>query len=135
MYASVIGEVDGVRLLTPETLASATREQADGKDQVLVAPSRFSSGYQLPTEDNPMTGPDSFGHTGRGGSLGFADPEYGIAFGYMMNHVIGGADDVRASLLVDAGGGHWSNRTRVAIRPDRPRRTPRRTRPREPVTQ
>ncbi|MFI1738664.1 serine hydrolase domain-containing protein [Streptomyces sioyaensis] len=102
MYASVIGEVDGVRLLTPETLASATREQASGTDEVLVAPSRFSSGYMLPTETNPMIGPNSFGHTGRGGSLGFADPEHGIAFGYAMNHIIGGSDDTRASSLVDA---------------------------------
>ncbi|MFI5522662.1 serine hydrolase domain-containing protein [Streptomyces platensis] len=102
MYASVIGEVDGLRLLTPETLASATREQASGTDEVLVAPSRFSSGYMLPTETNPMIGPNSFGHTGRGGSLGFADPEHDIAFGYAMNHIIGGPDDMRASSLVDA---------------------------------
>ncbi|MGI5436772.1 serine hydrolase domain-containing protein [Streptomyces shenzhenensis] len=102
MYAALIGEVDGVRLLASETLASATKEQASGKDQVMLIPSRFSSGYMLPTETNPMTGPSSFGHTGRGGSLGFADLEHGIAFGYAMNNIIGGADDVRASLLVDA---------------------------------
>ncbi|WP_432096332.1 serine hydrolase domain-containing protein [Streptomyces sp. bgisy100] len=102
MYASVIGTVGSVRLLTPETLASATREQASGTDKVLVAPSRFSSGYMLSTETNPMIGPNSFGHTGRGGSLGFADREHGIAFGYAMNHIIGGPDDVRASSLVDA---------------------------------
>ncbi|MGI5197743.1 serine hydrolase domain-containing protein [Streptomyces sp. CA-288835] len=102
MYAALIGEVDGVRLLTPETLASATKEQASGTDQVMVMPSRFSSGYMLPTETNPMTGPNSFGHTGRGGSLAFADPEHGIAFGYAMNHIISGFDDVRAESLVDA---------------------------------
>ncbi|MEU9395959.1 serine hydrolase domain-containing protein [Streptomyces sp. NPDC048324] len=102
MYAAVISDVDGVRLLTPETLASATKEQASGADQVMVVPSRFSSGYMLPTETNPMTGPNAFGHTGRGGSLGFADPEHGIAFGYVMNHIIGGPDDVRATSLVDA---------------------------------
>ncbi|WEB43627.1 beta-lactamase family protein [Streptomyces yunnanensis] len=102
MYAAVIGEVDGVHLLTPETLTSAAKEQASGRDQVLVAPSRFSSGYMLPTETIPMIGPSSFGHTGRGGSLGFADPEHGIAFGYAMNNIIGGPDDVRAALLVDA---------------------------------
>ncbi|MDN0193881.1 serine hydrolase domain-containing protein [Streptomyces sp. S.PNR 29] len=101
-YAGVIGDVDGVRLLTPETLALATREQASGADQVMVVPSRFSSGYMLPTETNPMTGSNAFGHTGRGGSLGFADPEHGIAFGYVMNHIIGGPDDVRATSLVDA---------------------------------
>lgn len=102
MYAALIGEVDGVRLLTPETLASATKEQAGGVDQVMLIPSRFSSGYMLPTEANRMTGPNAFGHTGRGGSLGFADPEHGIAFGYVMNHIIGGLDDGRAASLVEA---------------------------------
>ncbi|MEU6709299.1 serine hydrolase domain-containing protein [Streptomyces wuyuanensis] len=102
MYAALIGDVDGVRLLAPETLASATGEQASGKDQVLMFPSRFSTGYMLPTEGNLMTGPNAFGHTGRGGSLAFADPERGIAFGYVMNHIISGSDDVRAAVLADA---------------------------------
>ncbi|MGY6027060.1 serine hydrolase domain-containing protein [Streptomyces spinosirectus] len=102
MYAAVIGEVDGVRLFTPETLESATKEQAAGKDQVLLLPSRFSSGYMLPTEDLPMTGSSAFGHMGRGGSLAFADPEHGIAFGYAMNNIIEGAEDLRANTLVDA---------------------------------
>ncbi|MFG2792244.1 serine hydrolase domain-containing protein [Streptomyces sp. NPDC048419] len=102
MYASLIGEVDRVRLFTPETLESATKEQAAGKDQVLLLPSRFSSGYMLPTEDLPMTGSSAFGHMGRGGSLAFADPEHGIAFGYAMNNIIEGAEDVRAGTLVDA---------------------------------
>lgn len=103
MYAGLIGEVDGVRLFTPETLAAATKEQSGGADRVILVPTRFGSGYMLPTEVNPMTGPNSFGHPGRGGSLGFADPEHGIAFGYVMNHIIEGApDDVRATSLVDA---------------------------------
>ncbi|PTM99580.1 serine hydrolase domain-containing protein [Streptomyces sp. VMFN-G11Ma] len=102
MYAALIGEVDGVRLFTPETLESATKEQAGGKDQVLLLPSRFSSGYMLPTQDLPMTGPHAFGHMGRGGSLAFADPEHGISFGYAMNHLIEGAEDLRAASLVDA---------------------------------
>lgn len=102
MYAALIGEVDGVRLLTPETLKSATGEQAAGKDQVMLIASRFSAGYMLPTGATPMTGATAFGHTGRGGSLGFADPEHGVTFGYAMNHIIGGSGDVRAALLVDA---------------------------------
>ncbi|MGW5465684.1 serine hydrolase domain-containing protein [Streptomyces sp. NPDC003996] len=102
MYAALIDEVDGVRLLAPATLASATEEQASGKDQVMLVPSRFSAGYMLPTEANPMIGPSSFGHTGRGGSLAFADPEHGVAFGYAMNNIIGGTHDVRAASLVDA---------------------------------
>ncbi|MFF5366525.1 serine hydrolase domain-containing protein [Streptomyces sp. NPDC013187] len=102
MYASLIGEVDGVRLLAPGTLSSATEEQVSGVDQVMITPSRFSSGYMLPTVANTMAGPHSFGHTGRGGSLGFADSEHGVAFGYVMNHIIGGPDDVRATSLVEA---------------------------------
>ncbi|GAA3798577.1 serine hydrolase domain-containing protein [Streptomyces coacervatus] len=102
MYAALIGKVDGIRLLTATTLQAATKEQASGKDQVMLIPSRFSSGYMLPTEANPMTSPSAIGHTGRGGSLGFADVEHGIAFGYVMNNIIGGAGDVRAASLVAA---------------------------------
>ncbi|WP_327163920.1 serine hydrolase domain-containing protein [Streptomyces zaomyceticus] len=102
MYAALIGKVEGVRLLSAKTLASAVSEQAGGKDVVLLSPSRFGTGYMLPTDDNPMTGPNAFGHTGRGGSLAFADPGHGIAFGYVMNHIISGSDDVRAAALAEA---------------------------------
>ncbi|MEV6765266.1 serine hydrolase domain-containing protein [Streptomyces sp. NPDC051105] len=102
MYAALIGEVDGVRLFTPETLASATAEQAAGVDKVIMLPIRYGSGYMLPVETNPLTGPRAFGHPGRGGSLAFADPEHGIAFGYVMNSIVEGAEDPRAATLVDA---------------------------------
>ncbi len=68
----------------------------------MLLPSRFASGYMLPTASNPMTGPNAFGHAGRGGSLAFADPDHGLAFGYVMNHIISGSDDERATVLVDA---------------------------------
>ncbi|WUB84829.1 serine hydrolase [Streptomyces platensis] len=77
-------------------------DQGAGQREGPSTPSRFSSGYMLPTDDTPMTGPCSFGHTGRGGSLGFADPAHGIAFAYVMNHIISGPDDARAASLVDA---------------------------------
>ncbi|MFG2968565.1 serine hydrolase domain-containing protein [Streptomyces sp. NPDC048288] len=104
MYASLIGEVDGVRLFTPETAESAAAEQAAGIDRVLLIPSRFGTGYMLPTETDRMTGPRAFGHPGRGGSLAFADPEHGIAFAYVMNHIVEGPEDTRAASLVDAVG-------------------------------
>lgn len=103
LYAALIGEVDGVRLLSPETVAAAAAEQASGLDRVLMMPTRFASGYMLPTELNPLTGPSAFGHPGRGGSLAFADPDLGIAFGYVMNHIIEDApNDLRAAALVEA---------------------------------
>ncbi|MEU1512246.1 serine hydrolase domain-containing protein [Streptomyces sp. NPDC005811] len=104
MYASLVGEVDGVRLLTPETVASATTEQSSGQDRVLMLPMRFASGYMLPTDHVPLTGPRAFGHPGRGGSLGFADPDHELAFGYVMNHIVEDPTDARAASLVEAVG-------------------------------
>ncbi|MER5224750.1 serine hydrolase domain-containing protein [Streptomyces flaveus] len=85
-YASLIGEVDGVpSLFTPETLAAARTEESAGPDRVLVINTRFGLGYMLHGSASPFLSPGSFGHPGRGGALGFADPESGIAFGYVTN--------------------------------------------------
>ncbi|MFF4588823.1 serine hydrolase domain-containing protein [Streptomyces sp. NPDC001388] len=102
MYASLVGEVDGVRLLTPETVAAAAEEQSAGPDRVVMTPTRFASGYMLPTDTLPLTGPNAFGHPGRGGSLAFADPDHDLAFGYVMNHIIEDPTDARAGALVEA---------------------------------
>jgi CubicO group peptidase (beta-lactamase class C family) len=85
-YASLIGEVDGgVRLLRPETVELARAEQSSGPDRVLVVNTRFGLGYMLHGPASPLLSPTSFGHPGRGGALGLADPESGIAFGYVTN--------------------------------------------------
>lgn len=85
LYAGLIGEVDGVRILTDETVANATVEQSKGTDAVLMIPTRFGLGYFLPSSYSALMGPKSFGHSGAGGSLGLADPDAGIGFGYVMN--------------------------------------------------
>lgn len=94
MYASCIGEIDGVRLLRPGTVDALRRCETDGvpapaPDVVLSrgVPPRLGLGYQLPTETNPMLGPGSFGHSGAGGRLGFAHPELGLAFGYVSTQL------------------------------------------------
>ena len=102
LYAGLIGEVDDVRTLDAATTAAATAEQAAGTDRVMLVPSRYASGFMLPTQEAPLGGPSSFGHPGRGGSLGFADPESGIAFGYVVNHIRQDLNDTRAAVLVDA---------------------------------
>ncbi|MFI0718551.1 serine hydrolase domain-containing protein [Streptomyces sp. NPDC021224] len=102
MYAALVGEVDGVRLLAPGTVAAATVQQSSGPDLVTGLPSRFGSGFQLPTLLSPLTGPAAFGHQGRGGSLAFADPERGLAFCYVVNRIVERADDRRAATLVNA---------------------------------
>ena len=102
LYAGLIGEVDGVRILDAGTTAAATAEQAAGTDQVLLVPTRFASGFMLPTDESPLGGPASFGHPGRGGSLGYADPDSGIAFGYVVSHIRQDMTDTRAATLVSA---------------------------------
>ncbi|MER6064530.1 serine hydrolase domain-containing protein [Streptomyces sp. NPDC001792] len=85
-YASLIGEVDGgTRLFTPQTRELARAEQSAGPDRVLVVGTRFGLGYMLHGAASPLLSPGSFGHPGRGGALAFADPETGIAFGYVTN--------------------------------------------------
>lgn len=102
-YATLIGEVDGVRLFTPETAAQARAEHSAGPDRVLVVNTRFGLGYMLHGPASPLLSPDSFGHPGRGGALGFADPESGIAFGYVTNGFRTSVTaDARAQALVRA---------------------------------
>ncbi|WP_330282574.1 serine hydrolase domain-containing protein [Streptomyces sp. NBC_00588] len=85
-YGSLIGEVDGGRrLFTPETAELARGERSAGPDRVLVIGTRFGLGYMLHGSASPMLSPASFGHPGRGGSLGFADPVSGVSFGYVTN--------------------------------------------------
>ncbi|MFJ1732210.1 serine hydrolase domain-containing protein [Streptomyces sp. NPDC088254] len=85
-YASLIGEVEGGRrLFLPETARAARGERAAGPDRVLVVNTRFGLGYMLHGTASPLLSPTSFGHPGRGGALGFADPESGLAFGYVTN--------------------------------------------------
>ena len=102
-YAALTGEVDGVRLFSPATVELARREASAGPDRVLVVPTRFGLGYMLHSSASPLLRPGSFGHPGRGGALGFADPESGIAFGYVTNgfHKSVTADP-RAQALVGA---------------------------------
>ncbi len=103
-YASLIGQVDGgTRLFTPATVELARREQSAGPDRVLVIGTRFGLGYMLHGTASPLLTPGSFGHPGRGGPLGFADPDTGIAFGYVTNGFRKSVTaDARAQALVRA---------------------------------
>ncbi|MER7412508.1 serine hydrolase domain-containing protein [Streptomyces cacaoi] len=94
-YAALIGPVgeeltgppesEGRRLFTPATLTQARSQESEGPDRVLLVSTRFGLGYMLHGPAAPMYGPGSFGHPGRGGSLGMADPESGLALGYVTN--------------------------------------------------
>jgi CubicO group peptidase (beta-lactamase class C family) len=103
MYAACLGEVDGVRLLRPETVVAATVPRTSGVDRVIGFRSRFGLGFQLPFPERPMAGEGSFGHYGLGGSVGFANRERGFSFGYVVNQMLpGGTVDPRSKALIDA---------------------------------
>ncbi|MEH6379286.1 serine hydrolase domain-containing protein [Streptomyces sp. KLMMK] len=103
-YASLIGDVDGVRrLFAPATLTLARTEESAGPDRVLVVNTRFGLGYMLHGPSSPLLAPGSFGHPGRGGSLAFADPESAVSFGYVTNGMQKNVTaDPRAQALVRA---------------------------------
>jgi CubicO group peptidase (beta-lactamase class C family) len=89
MYAalSLGGTLDGVKLVSPETVERMSRVQSALAGDALddnTAP--FALGYMLapPTSGFPRT---RFGHEGAGGSNGFADPAARLAFGYVMNQM------------------------------------------------
>ncbi|MFE3830240.1 serine hydrolase domain-containing protein [Streptomyces sp. NPDC059092] len=102
-YAAMIGPVDGHRLFAPATLTLARTEESAGPDRVLIVNTRFGLGFMLHGPAAPLLAPGSFGHPGSGGSLGFADPESGIAFGYVTNGLRRGVTaDARPQALVRA---------------------------------
>lgn len=95
MYAAAVSDVDGIRLLQPDTVAAMTvlqtnRSRMHGVPPELEPATRnlfnMSLGFWRSSPPvMPMLGPASFGHPGSGGSLGAADPEVRVAFGYVSN--------------------------------------------------
>jgi CubicO group peptidase (beta-lactamase class C family) len=88
IYAALAagGTLDGHRIADAGLLAEATVEHSCGHDRVLDRPSRFALGFQLTQPERPLgPNPGAFGHFGAGGALGFADPDAGIGFGYVLN--------------------------------------------------
>jgi CubicO group peptidase (beta-lactamase class C family) len=88
-YAALVGSgVDGVRLLSAERVREATTLQPGGLDVVLGEPVSRGLGYGLGGSNPAMSKRASaFGHRGVGGSIGFADPEYGLAFALLKNRL------------------------------------------------
>jgi CubicO group peptidase (beta-lactamase class C family) len=88
MYAAVAGEVDGVRLISPQRLREATSVTASGIDEIFGNPSWWGLGYSIgaPGRTAPGT-PATFGMGGAGGSFAYADTATGIAFALTKNRL------------------------------------------------
>src|SRR5215470_8645446 len=109
------GALGDVRLLNASTIGAASVEQSCGIDAILEIPTRFGLGFMLPLSEHFVEvgfglqpfGPNAraFGHWGFGGSVGFADPDGRIGFGYVMNQQKAGTPenpDLRWPGLVEA---------------------------------
>lgn len=74
-------------LLSPETLAEATRVRTERRDRTLRQPMRWAAGFLR--NDGTIYGPGArtFGHSGFGGSFAFADPDASVSVGYVMNRM------------------------------------------------
>ncbi|MEZ5412033.1 MAG: serine hydrolase domain-containing protein [Acidimicrobiales bacterium] len=89
------GAVDGVRLLSPDTIDLIFNEQANSVDLVLQMPFRFGIGYGLPNEtanyiDGGRTDSRACFWGGWGGSIIINDTARGFTFAYMMNKMAAG---------------------------------------------
>jgi CubicO group peptidase (beta-lactamase class C family) len=98
------GEIDGIRVLSTREIGRCYTQQSSGPDAVLPITTRFSLGFML-SQPIAMMGPNphAFGHPGAGGSLGFADPDAKVGFGYVMNQMSNEPLlDPRPAALIDA---------------------------------
>lgn len=109
MYASTVGEVDGIRLFSETTRQRLVEPQTDAVETLIESGTagpdiRFGLGYQLPSGSMRGFGPASFGHTGAGGRLGLADPDLEVGFGYICSSMrnIGPSGDPRWEGLLKA---------------------------------
>jgi CubicO group peptidase (beta-lactamase class C family) len=109
LYAACVGEVAGadgepVCLFDPATVEQAITRQTEGVDHVLMGMDmQYGLGFNLPGDLLKLGGHRSFGHYGAGGSVGFADPDAELGFGYVMNKMyLGLTGDPRTTTLIDA---------------------------------
>jgi CubicO group peptidase (beta-lactamase class C family) len=100
------GDEQGFHLLDAASIERCRTEQSVGPDLVLQLSTRFGLGFMLSqARPDARFGPSrgAFGHPGAGGSVGFADPETRVGFGYALNRL--GPRillDPRATTLIDA---------------------------------
>jgi CubicO group peptidase (beta-lactamase class C family) len=91
IYAATIGEIDSVRLLSPQTVDFVTQPRTVGLGpvpQLATVPNQkiaeFGLGFWLGSQfaSGRFESGGTFGHPGAGGNIGFAHPESNMAVAY-----------------------------------------------------
>lgn len=106
VFAALVGEVDGVRLVPADVLSDMIRPRSRGLDRCLVRPSVFGAGFARRSPSFTLPFATSFGHTGVGGVVCFADPGHGLAGAYVPSRA-------SADVSVDPA---WRRLSRVIAR-------------------
>lgn len=86
----------GALMSTDHVWRMSRVSMAASRDPILMMPTRYALGYMKSMDnrhrpqgaiESVILGDRAFGHVGAGGSLGFADPDCGLSFGYVMNRM------------------------------------------------
>lgn len=127
-HAAVMGAVGGItnargladmyrplalgQLVDPGQIATMGAVSSAGLDASVLVPTRWALGFaksvdnrHLPPADREgvLLSEEAFGHSGFGGSIGFADPRARLSFGYVMDKQGAGLGiNERGQSLVDA---------------------------------
>jgi CubicO group peptidase (beta-lactamase class C family) len=100
------GEIDGVRILSPEAVTRATATQwTEEADGMTGRPMRYAMGYTKNPPGATIMGPNenAFGHLGSGGARALADPDRNLALCFVSNFQSEGMGiGVRTEAIVDA---------------------------------
>jgi len=88
LYAIIAndGEVEGVRLLSRETVGMLSKIQTRAHDAVIGMRMNWRMGYHRAGAQG-YRGDSAFGHYGFGGSGGWADRATGLSFGFVTNEL------------------------------------------------
>jgi CubicO group peptidase (beta-lactamase class C family) len=88
IYAALLGEVDGVRLIAPKRLREVSAVTMSGVDQISGFPTVWGLGYSIGQfMANAHDTQHVFGVGGIGGSHAYADTASGIAFALTENRL------------------------------------------------
>jgi CubicO group peptidase (beta-lactamase class C family) len=88
MYAALLGEVDDVRLISPERLREVSAVAMSGGDQIFGFPTGWGLGYGIGQFlSNAHETQHVFGVGGVGGSHAYADTASGMAFAMTKNRL------------------------------------------------
>ena len=87
MYGALAngGRIGGMQFLSPEVAAGLTGRPSLQLDLNIMVPLSWHMGYHSVPIPGVMPG---FGHAGLGGSIGWADPSNGMAFGFVHNRLL-----------------------------------------------